>query len=417
MTGRLRRSVAALLASALVAATLLGHDATPAGAALPSGAGYRVATTTGQVFTFGATNAGSAPPHLAHPIVGLASTPGFGYWLVASDGGVFSFGDAHFHGSTGAIRLTRPIVGMAGTPSGHGYWLVASDGGVFSFGDADFHGSTGAISLVSPIVGMGSTPTGAGYWLAAADGGIFSFGDARFMGSAAGRGASAAPVVGIAVQPALSPYAPRSTGYDISWPQCGGAYPDPPHAIAIVGVNRGHTFSANPCFASEAAWAGAGITLYVNVDALPDDTTSGITGVRRCMVADIACRSYNWGRAAAAHDLALVGAAGVRSSMWWLDVEIGKRWRVDQAANVAAIRGMLDGVRAPGNVVGIYSTSYQWGLITGNRWSPAVPLWVPGADTATEARQYCDASHAFGGGVVWLTQWTITYDHDYACPH
>ena len=43
-------------------------------------------------------------------------------------------------------------------PTGHGYWLVASDGGIFSFGDAAFHGSTGAIALNQPIVGMAPTP-------------------------------------------------------------------------------------------------------------------------------------------------------------------------------------------------------------------------------------------------------------------
>ncbi|MDA8340780.1 MAG: hypothetical protein M0007_00905, partial [Actinomycetota bacterium] len=63
------------------------------------------------------------------------------YWLVASDGGIFSFGDAVFHGSTGALTLNKPIVGMATTPDGGGYWLVASDGGIFSFGDAAYHGS------------------------------------------------------------------------------------------------------------------------------------------------------------------------------------------------------------------------------------------------------------------------------------
>jgi L,D-peptidoglycan transpeptidase YkuD (ErfK/YbiS/YcfS/YnhG family) len=70
--------------------------------------------------------------------------------LVASDGGVFSFGDAHFHGSTGAINLNQPIVGLAPTATGGGYWLVASDGGVFSFGDAVFHGS--ATADVSPLL-------------------------------------------------------------------------------------------------------------------------------------------------------------------------------------------------------------------------------------------------------------------------
>jgi hypothetical protein len=35
--------------------------------------------------------------------------------LVASDGGIFSFGDAGFHGSTGAMTLNKPVVGMAAT--------------------------------------------------------------------------------------------------------------------------------------------------------------------------------------------------------------------------------------------------------------------------------------------------------------
>ena len=77
---------------------------------------------------------------------------------MASDGGIFSFGDAQFFGSTGAIRLNQPVVGMAPTPSGRGYWLVASDGGVFSFGDARFFGSTGDIRLNQPVRGMIARP-------------------------------------------------------------------------------------------------------------------------------------------------------------------------------------------------------------------------------------------------------------------
>jgi hypothetical protein len=63
--------------------------------------------------------------------------------MVASDGGIFAFGDAAFYGSTGAIRLNQPIVGMTSTPDGRGYWMVASDGGIFAFGDAAFYGSLG----------------------------------------------------------------------------------------------------------------------------------------------------------------------------------------------------------------------------------------------------------------------------------
>ena len=147
----------------------------------------------------------------------MAATPdGKGYWLVASDGGIFSFGDATFYGSTGAIALNKPIVGMAATPDGKGYWLVASDGGIFSFGDATFYGSTGSIHLDQPIVGMAPTPDGKGYWLVASDGGIFNFGDAAFDGSAAG---------GPALDPAERVVAsPSGQGYWVE-DQNGTAYP------------------------------------------------------------------------------------------------------------------------------------------------------------------------------------------------
>src|SRR5581483_1556899 len=107
-----------------------------------------------------------------------------GYWEVASDGGIFSFGNHQFYGSTGNIKLNKPVVGMAPTPvngpnGGKGYWLVATDGGIFSFGDAQFYGSTGSLVLNKPVNGMASTPDGRGYWLVASDGGIFSFGDAQ----------------------------------------------------------------------------------------------------------------------------------------------------------------------------------------------------------------------------------------------
>ena len=116
-----------------------------------------------------------------------------GYWLVASDGGIFSFGDARLFGSTGAIHLNKPIVGMASTPDGGGYWLVASDGGIFTFGDAQSSTARPVGSYLNkPIVGMAATPDGAGYWLVASDGGIFNFGDAPFDGSSAGTSASAA---------------------------------------------------------------------------------------------------------------------------------------------------------------------------------------------------------------------------------
>ena len=105
------------------------------------------------------------------------------YWVVASDGGIFSFGGAGFYGSTGGMRINKPVVGMAGTSDSLGYWEVAADGGIFAYGDAGFYGSTGNVSLNKPVVGMAATPDGRGYWLVASDGGIFAYGDAGFYGS------------------------------------------------------------------------------------------------------------------------------------------------------------------------------------------------------------------------------------------
>jgi ribosomal protein L24E len=168
-----------------------------------AGSGYWLAASDGGIFGFGdaAFFGSTGAIHLNQPIVGMAPTPDSqGYWLVASDGGIFAFGDATFYGSTGAIHLNKPIVGMTVTPDGKGYWLVASDGGIFAFGDAVFHGSTGAIHLNQPIVAMTTTPSGKGYWLVASDGGIFAFGDAVFHGSTGAIHLNQ-PIVGMATTP------------------------------------------------------------------------------------------------------------------------------------------------------------------------------------------------------------------------
>jgi len=169
--------------------------------------GYWLVASDGGIFAFDAPFLGSTGAmRLAQPIVGMAPHPGAkGYWLVASDGGIFAFGDATFAGSTGAMRLAQPVVGMAPTPSGKGYWLVASDGGIFAFGDAAFFGSTGGMRLARPIVGMTPTPSGQGYWLVASDGGIFAFGDATFAGST-GAMRLAQPIEGMASTPSGKGY-------------------------------------------------------------------------------------------------------------------------------------------------------------------------------------------------------------------
>jgi hypothetical protein len=132
-----------------------------------------------------------------------------GYYLVGTDGGIFAFGGAQFYGSTGNLKLQRPVVGITVTLNRGGYWLVASDGGIFSFGDAGFYGSIpglgfapagtlGGKHLNAPIVGMVPSSDGGGYFMVASDGGIFAFGDAVFEGSCPGIGGCGGAAVAVA---------------------------------------------------------------------------------------------------------------------------------------------------------------------------------------------------------------------------
>ena len=183
-------------------------DTNPAPApAAASAPGYWVLGADGGVFSFGDAGffGSTGAIRLSRPAVAMAATPtGKGYWFAATDGGIFAFGDAGFYGSTGAIHLNQPIVGMATAPSGRGYWLVAADGGIFAFGDAGFAGSVGAAAIPSPVTGMTPTPSGKGYWLLSEAGGIYAFGDARYEGSPAG--------TGLCDRPAARRLAPSATG-------------------------------------------------------------------------------------------------------------------------------------------------------------------------------------------------------------
>ncbi|HTC80093.1 MAG TPA: cadherin-like domain-containing protein [Acidimicrobiia bacterium] len=182
-----RRVGLALTVAVLAGLTsLVGTVPSARSASAPSTSGYWLVGTDGGIFSYGRASflgsTGAIP--LNQPIVGMAPTPdGRGYWMVASDGGIFAFGDAVFYGSMGGKPLNQPIVAIASTRTGRGYWMVASDGGIFAFGDAPFFGSMGSTHLNKPIVDIAATPTGRGYWMAASDGGIFAFGDAGFFGS------------------------------------------------------------------------------------------------------------------------------------------------------------------------------------------------------------------------------------------
>jgi hypothetical protein len=243
------------------------------------------------------------------------------------------------------------------------------------------------------------------------------------------------PAAGVDASPnavSTSSLTGTSPGYDISWPQCGGPYPVNP-AFGIVGVNNGIVFSPNPCLASEVTWAGGTTAgLYANTanpgPALSSHWPTGQTSPQLCSAtnADTAECAYDYGYNAAADSYAdaasaftALGLSGSPAgSPWWLDIEISNSWRSDVTLNVAALAGAVDYLGSVVRVasLGFYSTSYQWGVITGGTSTfSAYSSWVAGAADAAGANANCAGPGFTGGGVALAQYLSGEFDANLRC--
>jgi hypothetical protein len=222
-------------------------------------------------------------------------------------------------------------------------------------------------------------------------------------------------------------------GYDISYPQCGAAYPSNP-LFGIVGVNGGRVFSGNPCLDSQLVWAGgAAAELYVNTGnpgpALSSFWPRGQTAPRFCDPnnADTADCAYDYGWNAAADSYVRVEqayaaraiAASPSLTTWWFDVETLNSWRTDTTLNVAALQGGFDYLRSRlVTKLGFYSTTLQWNSITGgSRTFAAYPSWGAGSPSESAAKSLCATTvTSFTGGRLALVQYPANgFDADVRC--
>jgi hypothetical protein len=288
--------------------------------------------------------------------------------------------------------------------------------------------------------------------------------------------AMATPALAAGNHQGRSGSASAGTGDDISYPQCGAAFPSGP-AFGIVGVNGGLANDLNPCLGpsarsyrkAELYWAAAvpsgaasqpKASLYLNTadpgnlykgTPIADWPTSGTTPYGACTTTTVttshgtftvgrnspAC-AWQYGDNKATQDVSWVTAAAkainalkppvtvaatAGSYPWWLDVETQSSWRTGtsgQATNVADLQGMIAALQHAGaSSVGAYSTSSQWNVITGGTTSASgtlyqIPNWIPGAKTLSGAKSNCHLA-SFTSGRVVIAQWTGTFDHDYAC--
>jgi len=248
------------------------------------------------------------------------------------------------------------------------------------------------------------------------------------------------PLLAVAAAPAYAKAPPRSTApttYDVSYPQCGSALPGNVDG-GIVGVNDGVVLSANPCLATEWAWAQKATTyapaFYANTaNPGPAKSSHWPSGQQTPQVCDgsnsAACSyDYGWNAAQDSFNDAATVTATPSAYTWWLDVETGNSWETlesvygqtaqSKANDTAALQGEVDGLKALGvTTVGVYSTSYQWGQITGGTGAQfaSSPAWVAGTGSLSTAQSNCKTT-SFTGGSITLAQYAKSgYDADVHC--
>jgi len=212
-------------------------------------------------------------------------------------------------------------------------------------------------------------------------------------------------------------------GYDLSWPQCAGArarhVPSDPGRYVVIGLTHGAGHTANPCLGNQVGWARAHRTAIAGylVPSYPTRAhraaaRSGFYG--RC--SSLNCRLRNDGAAQAADAIRGMQRSGLDLPLIWVDVEFryDPSWSSHRQRNRAVLSGVIDAIRAEGMRVGVYTTSYMWGRITGG-WRLDVPNWLPaGTGSARTARSRCATSGT--GGTTWLVQYTREWDEDMTCP-
>ena len=233
------------------------------------------------------------------------------------------------------------------------------------------------------------------------------------------------------------------TGYDVSYPQCGGPLPSN-ILFGIVGVNDGIVYSANPCLgagssASELQWAGQNAILYANTGnpgpSLSHHWPNGQTSPKQCNTtsspgSDTANCAYDYGWNAAADSyqdgvnayvsLGWAPTGSTRTpvaNQWWLDVEIANSWESNLANNVADLQGAVDYLVSVGaSGVGFYSSPSDWATITGSTATfSARGSWVAGAGSQTTAQSKCGTTGFTGGPVLYSQYASSGFDADVRC--
>ena len=206
------------------------------------------------------------------------------------------------------------------------------------------------------------------------------------------------------------PAAPRTVGFDISYPQCPWQRL-PPGRFGIVGVNRGRPFTLQPVRRAAVRVGGAGgnavpvrqrrvrpLLREARDGVVPDaNVPADLSKPRPRLAWAVGCSE-------AAYSLA--NAPGP-ARWWWLDVETANSWggRKANRTTITAAAAFLR--RFASTPVGVYSTERSWWLVTGfGQWNPpgVTANWL-GVDRDRTVRTAArDCGTGFSGMPVTLVQ-------------
>lgn len=229
-----------------------------------------------------------------------------------------------------------------------------------------------------------------------------------------------------------------ATGYDISYPQCGGALPTNV-LFGIVGVNDGIVYSPNPCLTTEITWAETyeqTAILYANTaDPGPALSTHWPTGQLTPKYCDPALLDsencsydYGWNAAADSYQAAVDAYVSLgqlqpgqtqtpRVNEWWLDVESANSWEANTQNNVAALQGEVDYLQSQDvTAIGFYANANDWQTITGSTKAfMAYPSWRAGTGSQHIAKSHCGDTGVTGGPIEYSQYSSGGFDADVRC--
>jgi hypothetical protein len=232
----------------------------------------------------------------------------------------------------------------------------------------------------------------------------------------------AAPSPSITVPAIPKPRDPGALlGGDISWPQCpkgmgipekrseGLPLPDSSARFVVIGLTNGPGFVANPCLASQVAWARSQHLLVSAYSVISGPTRFSPDGVS----------GEELGRRQAQFNIASMKRAGLETPIVWLDVESVPHfdWSSDKEANAAVVRGAAKGYTDAGYTVGVYSTPYLYESVVGGL-ALGIPEWrAAGQTSRAEALRRCRRDWVIQGGTGVLGQWVEDQrDRNVTCP-